>query len=334
MAGPPRAPAGRTGRAVWAVITATTLLLLVAGPVAGAQSWSVSPDRHDVPLGTSAVVTLTISNTSSDSGGGSGIGCVEITIPTAFTVSGVTVASVTGGNSWDASLSGSSPRGVVAAGDSNGDRLRGSPDNDVLVLKVTVTGKLLGLYTWTANAFRDSDDSDCSGPFASPASVLLTVIGLPVPTPKPTPTPTPNATASPTPTPTRSPTQTPTPTTPRRCRHRRPRARRQRPHRLPDHPAAPPRSQVPHPARPRRRATARASSPTPDRVSGPDGRRRNRRSRRRSATVRCARLGRRLGSGTRPRDSTPTARNGRPTSSAPTGLPASTSRTGPSRGCS
>ena len=115
----------RIGRVIGAALTATIVVALAAGPVAAAQSWTVTSNGLNLVVGQSANVTLTIKNTSSNGGGGSGIGCVEIGMPSAFVVTSATVVSVTNGLSWSAAISASSPHGVVAHGDSNGDRLRG-----------------------------------------------------------------------------------------------------------------------------------------------------------------------------------------------------------------
>ncbi len=199
----------RSVRALYAALLALLLAGVLAGPVvsAASQSWSIAADRLTIPYGTSATVKLTIKNTSSDNGGSSGIGCVTVAIPTAYVVTAVDVTSVTGGLSWSASIA-SSPRGIVAVGDSNGDRLRGDPDDDVLNLKVSVTGKAIGVANWTANEYQNVG---CNGNYQKPIVILMTVLPLPgTATPKPTPEPTPDPT--PTPTPTRAPTPTPTPT--------------------------------------------------------------------------------------------------------------------------
>ena len=139
---------------IGAALTATIVVALAAGPVDAAQSWTVTSNGLNLVVGQSANVTLTIKNTSSNGGGGSGIGCVEIGMPSAFVVTSATVVSVTNGLSWSAAISASSPHGVVAHGDSNGDRLRGDPDDDTLVLKIGITAKTLGIYTWTATRSR------------------------------------------------------------------------------------------------------------------------------------------------------------------------------------
>jgi hypothetical protein len=201
----------RLGRALGAGLAALLVVLGMAGPVAGAaQSWTVSANSLIVPLNASTTVRLTITNTSGDGGGGAGIGCVMISIPSAYyAVTGARVVSVSRGP-WVPAIT-SSPHGVKAQADSNNHRLRGDPDDDVLVLDVDVFGKALALLggSWTANEYQGSD---CSGNFNHPISILMTVVGVPLPTSKPTPSPTPDPTPTPSRTPSPTPTRTPTPT--------------------------------------------------------------------------------------------------------------------------
>lgn len=202
---------GRRPRALEAGVGVLLALVLAGQVMAAAQSWSVSADKSTVPLGVSSTVTVTITNTSSDGGGGAGIGCVTIAIPATgllnatYAVTGVTVSSVSNGLSWSASVSGSNPRGVKAMG----DRLRGDPDDDVLVLKVHVTGKSLGVGNWTANEYYESD---CTGNYNRPVTMLMSVLPLNLDTPTPKPTATPTAPPTPTATPTATATPTPRPT--------------------------------------------------------------------------------------------------------------------------
>ena len=71
----------------------------------------MTANRLDVDPNVAATVVLTIRNTSSDNGGGSGIGCVKISMPSSFAGISVQVASVSSGFSWSASPSSSSPHG-------------------------------------------------------------------------------------------------------------------------------------------------------------------------------------------------------------------------------
>jgi hypothetical protein len=203
----------RAHRALAAGFIALLGVVAVVGPVAAAQSWTIEANRSSVPLDTPATVTLTITNTSPDKGGGAGIGCVTVAIPTAYTVNAVDVASVSRGLVWTASVSAGNPRGIKAVADSNGDRLRGDPDDDVLVLEVNVTGKTEGTANWTTNELQNVD---CSGSFRKPVTIAMSVVAVSTPTPKPTPPPTPKPTPTPTPTPeptaTSAGTPAPTPT--------------------------------------------------------------------------------------------------------------------------
>ncbi len=201
----------RWARALIGLVLASGLAIAWTGSaLAAIQSWTITADKVSVQLGVPTTVTLRITNTSSDNGGGSGIACVTVAIPSVFTISGVSVASVSSGSWWTAAISATAPRGVTANADSNVGRLRGDPDDDVLVLKITVIGTALGLTTWTANELQNAN---CSGSYAKPKSLVMTVLPVPLSTPTPTPTPSPSPipTASPSPTPTSAPTPSPTP---------------------------------------------------------------------------------------------------------------------------
>ena len=54
----------RSGRRVAAIVAAFLAALLIVGPVAASQSWTVTANTIAVPLGTSTDVRLTITNTS------------------------------------------------------------------------------------------------------------------------------------------------------------------------------------------------------------------------------------------------------------------------------
>lgn len=172
---------------------------------ASGGTWTVGPNPQTVGGG-SSTVHLTIQNTSS-AVNGSRIGCVKITIPGTFTVGTPTIVSVSNGRGWTASRSGHI---VTAKGDSNGDRLREAADNDTLVLDVPASA-LIALGPWTIKAY---EQADCTSPWSSTKSVLVTIIvgGTPSPSPTPSPTPTPTPTPAPTPIPTPAPTPRPSAT--------------------------------------------------------------------------------------------------------------------------
>jgi hypothetical protein len=190
-----------------AVLVGVLCALAVAGQAMALQGWTMTANRLSVSPDVASTVVLTIRNTSSDNGGGSGLGCVKIAMPSSFSGISVTVASVSNNRHWTASPSSSSPHGVVAHGTKNDDRLLGAPTDDVLKLNVTSTAKTPGVFTWTATGYHDSD---CNGTFLPSQSVVLTVLGLPGPTPTAAPTATPHPTPHPTPSP--RPTSTPRPT--------------------------------------------------------------------------------------------------------------------------
>jgi hypothetical protein len=198
------------GQAFLAALGAALVVLGIVGPVGAVKvgkAWTVTPSTVAVPEKTPTDVRLTISNVS-----GPAIGCVTVQIATSKgSVSAVSVVSVTRGLSWSATTS-TSPTAVVvtAAAATSADRLIGIPDLDQLVLKLTVTGKVVGAWPWTASAFQNLG---CTSN-ASSLVIPMTIVGLPTlpPTPEPTDTPTPAPTPTRTPAPTTSPTPTDTPT--------------------------------------------------------------------------------------------------------------------------
>ncbi len=215
-----RSPRTHRRRRGWPLTAGLVVVLsgaTAANAIAATQSWTIVANRSSVPLGTPATVTLTIVNTSSEKGGGAGIGCVAIAIPAAYTPTGVNVVSVTSGLSWTAGLSASAPRGIKATAASNGDRLQGDPIDDVLVLQVHVNGRAVGSAAWTANEFQNSD---CSGSYRKPVRISMSVVPPAAATPRPTaqptarPTPTPAPQATTPATPTASPSSTPPGATP------------------------------------------------------------------------------------------------------------------------
>ena len=201
--------ASRIRRTPLAGLAALLLIAAVAIPAAAAaQSWKIVASPSTVPLGSVATVTLAITNTSSSA---APIACITVAIPTAYAINSVSVASVSNDLPWTAVVSGSSPRGIVATAAKIGDGIHGDPTNDVLVLKVKVTGVAAGPAPWTANGFTSVD---CKGTSKTPISIDIEVVDGATATPSPTrpPTPTPTRTPTPSPTATTEPTPTPTPT--------------------------------------------------------------------------------------------------------------------------
>ncbi len=197
----------RGSRRFLVVAGALAALFAQTGTVAAADSWTVTANPQTIVGGSSDTVRLTITNTSPDDGNnGNGIACVKVTVPATFTLGNPSVVSVTNGRDWSASRSG---RTVTAKGINNGDRLRGDPDNDTLVLDVRASASLIALGPWTFRAF---EETDCTNESFAPESIFITVIVSPQPTPRPTPQPTPQPTAAPTPRPTPAPTRSPSPT--------------------------------------------------------------------------------------------------------------------------
>lgn len=136
-------------------------IVALAGPalVIAAQSWTITTSASSVETGSPTDIDLTISNTSDGSGGGESIGCVRVWLPSQFTVDSVTIASVTNGLIWSVTTSGSGPTLVEATAEDDGERLRGDPDLDVLVLTIGVTGGASGSYSWVADEYEKPDCS-------------------------------------------------------------------------------------------------------------------------------------------------------------------------------
>ena len=95
-------------------------------------------------------VHLRITNTSA---GGSGIGCVTVehlTPGNAFQIVSVKVASTSHGLNW----SGSAPAPAISAHAATiTDRILGDPNDDQLVLDVSVVGKIAGPSVWAGATF-------------------------------------------------------------------------------------------------------------------------------------------------------------------------------------
>jgi hypothetical protein len=197
-------PGTRMATALVVAICAAALVLAPA--VLAVQSMTATADKSQVGLLVPAVVRLTITNVAPDDSGGNAIGCVEASLPNAYGLNSVTIASIPNGRTWFVAKSGNTATAHASGG---GDRLLGDPDDDHIVLRLNVTGLKLGGAHWVVKSWSGTD---CSG---QPASVqvpmTVVVVALPTPTPTPVPTPTPTPTPTPVPTPARTPTPTPTP---------------------------------------------------------------------------------------------------------------------------
>ena len=202
-------------------ILAIVVLLSVPQHALAARLWTLVGSPLTASMGVQTSVTLDVQNIGGD-GGGDEIGCVQIDVPSSFSIASVAVVSVKGQTSaavhgWQASTA-PIAGGVRATFQNPADDnvLVGLPAGHRAVFRISGTPGSLGIVTWTGRAHDKpgSGDDDCgSGTFPT-LSVALTVALpplLPTPTPTPAPTPTPTPTPAPTPAPTPRPTPAPTP---------------------------------------------------------------------------------------------------------------------------
>jgi hypothetical protein len=195
-------------RARLAATLAVLPVLLALGlgrAVAASGGWTITRDPASVTENVATTVSLTATNTA----GGSSVGCIQLQLPSAFTVSAVAVDSAPHDWTADAPSAGGSGSTVVSVhAVTEADILK--QDGQVVVFHVRVTGSPVGTYTWPAES---RDHADCSsGIDTDSVSVSVIAGATPTPTPKPTRAPTPRPTPTPTPTPTRTPRPTAAPT--------------------------------------------------------------------------------------------------------------------------
>ena len=195
------------------------VLLLAGLPqlALAARLWTLTGSPLTASIGVQTAVTLNVQNIGGN-GGGDEIGCVQIDVPSSFSIASVAVVSVKGqtsGHGWQASTA-PIAGGVRATFQEPADNnvLVGLPTGDKAVFRITGTPGALGIVSWTGRAHDKpgSGDDNCgSGTFPT-LSIALTIALPPIlPTPTPTPTPVPTPTPSPTPAPTPVPTPRPTP---------------------------------------------------------------------------------------------------------------------------
>lgn len=168
-------------------------VLLLATAAVGAVLWTLVA----VPLTANQGQATTFSLTATDLIGSSeDVGCVRVTLGSAFSVSGAAISSVSNGGTWLATHTATS---ATVHSQDGGDRLGvlGS-----VTFTITATPQLAGVLTWSAIAYAQQD---CSGPTGSSTVVVTVLAGAPTPTPTPTSTPTPAPSASSTPKVTSSP---------------------------------------------------------------------------------------------------------------------------------
>ena len=190
--------------------------VLAPAVIARDNSWTLTRTPPSIHVDEATTIAFHATNTS-DGGGGGEIGCIEIAIPSVFSVGAVSVTSEPSGANWtDSKAGGPGGSTIVRLRAANDDSvLEGDPQNDELGFTIRVTGSTPGVTTWPADAFKKID---CDNDMEMTLNIKVTVsqngqaTPTPAPTPTPTPTPTPRPTAAPTPTPTPAATPTPAPT--------------------------------------------------------------------------------------------------------------------------
>ena len=163
----PRAPGRRVPRLL-AILSGSLLLALSPAVAAAAQAWSISASPSSLVVGRATAVTVVAKNLSGSSGGGEGIGCVIITMPSSFVIASVSILSVPSGYSWSSSfVNGATPTvSLQAAADP--DRLLGTPFFESITVRVTVTSSVTGAASWTGNEFNKPK---CTGGFGLPLTM-------------------------------------------------------------------------------------------------------------------------------------------------------------------
>jgi hypothetical protein len=186
------------------VIAACLLALASSGSTDAANGgWTITATPSSVIQGAATNVLMTATNIS----GGSSIGCVRLTLPSAFAVSSVAIATTPPGLDWTAGAptpGGGGSTVVQVHALTEAEILKN--DGLVVTFTVRVTGTVVGSHTWAAES---RDHYDCTSGIDT-TTVSVSIIGAPTPTSTPSPGPTPNPTPSPAPTP--SPMATPPPT--------------------------------------------------------------------------------------------------------------------------
>jgi hypothetical protein len=205
-------------RAASAVVAVVLLAALPQAALA-ARLWTFAGSPLTATVGVATAITINVQNIGSNSGGDE-IGCVQVDVPSAFSVDSIAIVSVKGNTSapgWEATTSAISG-GVRATFKNPADNnvLVGLPNGDRAVFRINGTPTSVAILTLTGHAYDKagaSGSTACgSGTFPTHALTLsIALPSLPTPTPTPTPKPTPSPTPKPTPTPTPKPTPSPTP---------------------------------------------------------------------------------------------------------------------------
>lgn len=144
-----------------------------------------------VPLTATAGQSTTFTMTATNVAGPDDLGCMEVTLPSSFTIDSIGDPVASNGDDWVATLSGTT---LEVRSLSGGGRLE---IGESVTFQVKATPNVAGATSWPNHAHRQQD---CSG--LTEVGLPVQVVVLPQLLPTPTPVPTPRPTARPTPTPT------------------------------------------------------------------------------------------------------------------------------------
>ena len=146
----------------------------------GLLVWTFVVVPLTVTAGQGTVFTMTATNVA----GPDDLGCMEVTLPSSFSIESVSDPAATNGDDWSATLTGTT---VLVRSLSGGGRLN---IGESVTFQVKATPSIAAVTSWPNHAHRQQD---CGGltEVGLPVQVVVLPALLPSPTPKPSPTPSP-----------------------------------------------------------------------------------------------------------------------------------------------
>jgi hypothetical protein len=205
---------GMTRRRLGLVLAAMCALLMTPTTALAARQATMTASPLTLIAGASSTVNLSVTNNGTTSGGDD-MACVDISMPTTFTVTSSSVLSIggaTSGSRWQSWQANTTAHAVAFNNPSNKLYLKGG---ETAVFRVVGVASSVGTMTWTGRARNKPQLSGTtcvgSGSFAIAQNLAFTVQPSSGSTPTPSPTPSPTPTPRPTPTTSPAPTSTPIP---------------------------------------------------------------------------------------------------------------------------
>ena len=146
-------------RVARAVGIAMVLVAVVVGPVLAARLWSLTGSPTTLTTGVATHVDLTMKNMGGG-GGGDEIACVTVLVPSAFSISSVSIQSLPSGyTNWVTSMAAASGGVLVKLREPKDKQpLVGDPFYQEAVLRISGTPTSAGAQVWEGRA---SDKPDC-----------------------------------------------------------------------------------------------------------------------------------------------------------------------------